>query len=98
MSQSQQIRVFNGITGRWMKLSVETDANGQLDKEKIEQELKKRSRALNDADLELDIVKVDIPANVDFIVPAATVKEIEDRKKLKKERRIKRELEIQMKY
>ena len=102
MSTSKLVVIYNEITGKWSKLRVEANEDGTLSLDRVAAEMKKRRHARGEDD-EDDITaenleQVKIPEGVDYIVPVVSIEEAKELKKQRRERRLKRQLSIKMKF
>lgn len=94
----KKVLVFNRLTNKWLHVSVEVGADGNLDMKKVEAELKRKSPSLKYAEGGFEFVQTLLPPNVDYIVPVSTHEEAAEEKIQKRRRKLKRELEIDMKF
>lgn len=101
MSALKTVLVFNDETGKWSKLRTELNPDGSLNMDRIKEQWKKRRSAKDDDDGDGDdfeVVKYEIPEGVQYVVPVVSKDELADIKLRRREKRLKRELAIKMKY
>lgn len=100
MSALKTVIVFNEATGKWSELRTAPNADGTLNMDRVREQWKARrsARSYEEDGEDFELTAIAIPEGVQYIVPVVSNEELAEIKRRRREKRLKRELEIKMKY